>query len=99
MDIPHGSNGSFPREGAWLGKAGLAAAGLMVGVTLGMVVSPWTVPSPQETALRIPAPAAPVASVDGAQTAAMLVVSPPTTYPAEIQGMEVCWGGIEQVNC
>ena len=99
MDIPHGSNGSFPREGAWLGKAGLAAAGLMIGVTLGMAVSPWTARPPQETALRIPAPAAPVASVDGTPTAPMLVVSPPAAFPAEIQGMEVCWGGIEQVNC
>jgi hypothetical protein len=103
MDIPHGSDGSLPREGAWLGKAGLAAAGLMIGVTLGMVISPWTVPPPQETALRIPAPgqatAAPFASVDRTQAAPMLVVAPPAAQPAEIQGMEVCWGGIEQARC
>ncbi len=103
MDIPHGSDGSFPREGAWLGKAGLAAAGLMIGVTLGMVISPWTVPPPQATALRLPAageaPAAPVASVDGTQATPMLVVAPPAALPTETPGMEVCWGGVEQVRC
>ena len=102
MNVPHGSDGSFPREGAWLGKAGLAAAGLMIGVALGMSVSPWTVPPPQETAIRLApqgtAPAAPLAAVDGT-TAPTLLVAPPSIAPAEVQGMEVCWGGIEQVRC
>lgn len=102
MNSSHGSDGSFPREGAWFGKAGLAAAGLMIGVALGMSISPWAVSPPQETAIQLApqgvAPAAPLAAVDG-PTAATLLFAPSSASPAEVQGMEVCWGGIEQVRC
>ncbi len=102
MDIPHGSEGTFPREGPWLGRTGLAAAGLMIGVAVGMSISPWTMPSQQQAAIPASpglAPGAPVAAVSAAQTAPTPLVAPPTVAPAEVQGMEVCWGGIEPVSC
>ena len=101
MDIPHGSDGTFPREGPWLGKVGLAAAGLMIGVVLGMSISPWTAPEPAaEPALHAASQGtAPVAPVDAAQTASVLSVTPTSLAPAEVQGMELCWGGDEPVRC
>ena len=103
MDIPHGSDGTFPREGPWLGKPGLAAAGLMIGVALGMSISPWTVPPPQDARLgAMPAgvtPAPSGAAADGAPAASLLLATQPAAAPAEVQGMELCWGGIEPVNC
>jgi hypothetical protein len=104
MDIPHGSQGSFPHDGSWLGKAGLAAAGLMVGVALGLTVSPWSAPpSPDTTGGRAALTGmplgAPVAAADAAQAASVFLVAPGSSAPAEVQGMELCWGGDEPVRC
>jgi hypothetical protein len=104
MDIPHGSNGFFPQEGSWLGKAGLVAAGLMAGIALGMTVAPWSGAPVQATA-AISAPptsmplGAPIAAAVAAQSASAFQVAPGTSAPAEIQGMELCWGGDEPVRC
>lgn len=105
MDTTHGSHGSFPHEGPWLGKAGIAAAGLMIGVVVGMVVSPWTAPpAPQLETLAsqaaspaMPALVAPMEQAGQGAAAAGAVV--PAVASEMVQGMELCWGGDEPVRC